>query len=296
MGKISVAGNSKKERDDVVGLVTPRKDKKVFKDKDVETQQDSNQPPSPTPKRPLNKAKSGCCCRVCLFTLGVFVVLIIFGALATLLDYQQGHGHLADHTARMSKELKGKSDYIVEVFYQTPKNLDRLLNGIWSEGNDTAVQRESKLFKNDSESKNGRNPEYAKEGNNDEDAVVGFQGVGQFFAGILYDVGSIFVAEFNDTERVNETEQGQEDQFQIDDDTGVVESKELEQNDDILSEAFIRNAHGDVFESTTEKEFDIEEAAEESDEMYPDEYTIKPGSRPSKKEEFIGASRNKHVH
>ena len=286
MGKISIARNSTKERDDVVGLVTPRKDKKVFKDKDVETRQHSDQPPSPTPKRPLNKAKSGCCCRVCLFSLGVLIVLIMFAAFACFLDYQQGHGHLADHTARMSKELKDKSAYIVEVFYQTPKNLDGLLNGSLSKGNDSSIQNGSELFENDSESKNWSKPvdANAKAGYHEEDAVVGFGGVGQFFAGILYDVGSIFAAEFNDTERV------QDDQFKADD-TGVVESKVLEQNDDVvLSEAFDSNAH----EPMTEKEFDIEE--EESEEMYLDEYTVKPGSSPSNKKEFIGASRNKHTH
>jgi len=295
MGKISVAGNSKKERDDVVGLVTPQKDKKELKDKDVETQQHSDQPPSPTPKRPLNKVKSGCCCRVCLFSLGVFIVLVIFGALAGFLVYQQGHGHLADHAARMSKELKDKSAYIVEVFYQTPKNLDGLLNGILSKGNDSSIQN-GNVFKNDSESKNGSKPVDAKAGNHEEDAVVGFQGVGQFFAGILYDVGSIFAAEFNNTERVNDTERLQEDQFKTDDETGVVESKVLEQNDDVvLSEAFDSNVHGgDVFEPMTEKEFDIEE--EESEEVYLEEYTEKPGSSPSYEEEFIGASRNKHAH
>jgi len=173
--------------------------------------------------------------------------------------------------------------------------LDGLLNGILSKGNDSSIQNGS-VFKNDSESKNGSKPVDAKAGNHEEDAVVGFQGVGQFFAGILYDVGSIFAAEFNNTERVNDTERLQEDQFKTDDETGVVESKVLEQNDDVvLSEAFDSNVHGgDMFEPMTEKEFDIEE--EESEEVYLEEYTEKPGSSPSYKEEFIGASRNKHAH
>jgi len=283
MGKISIAGNSKKEREDVVGLVTPQKDKKTQKDRDEETQHGPNQPPSPTPRRPLNKAKGGCCCRVCLFTLGVFVVTILFAAFACFLDYQQGHGHLADQTSRMSKELKDKSEYIVEVFYQTPKNLDRLINGIWKKGNNSEIRMENEtLHQDDSKVNNGSNPGVKKENHEGEDDII-FPDIGQFFAGLLYDVGSIFAAEFNESERVNVSVNADTD------DPRTVDNDEV-----FLSEEIVGNAPGlNVLEFTTEKTIDWEEAFEDNEEIYVDEYSANPVSR---KEEFLNDTSDKHFH
>jgi len=284
MGKISVSANSKKEREDVVGLVTPQKEKKTQKDS---TQHSLNQPPSPTPRRPLNKAKGGCCCRVCLFTLGVFVVTILFAAFACFLDYQQGHGHMADQTSRMSKEFKDKSKYIVEVFYQTPKNLDRLIKGILKKdnnseirmGNETLQQGDSKVF-------NGSNPGDEKENHEGEDDI-GFPDIGQFFAGLLYDVGSIFAAELNESEQVEVPVNA--DMY----DPRTVDKEESEDNDVFLSEEIVGNVPGlNGLESTTEKTVDWEEAFEDNEE-YIDEYTASPVSR---KEEFLNVTSDKHYH
>jgi len=289
MGKISVAANAKKEREDVVGLVTPQKDKKTRKDRDRDTQHSLNQPPSPTPRRPLNKAKGGCCCRVCLFIMGIFVVTILFAAFACLLDYQQGHGHMADQTSRMSKEFKDKSKYIVEVFYQTPKNLDRLIKGILKKdnnseirmGNETIQQGDLKVF-------NGSNPGDEKE-NHEGEEVIGFPDIGLFFAGLLYDVGSIFAAEINESEQVEVPVNAE-----MHDPRTVVE-EELEDNDEVfLSEGIVGNVPDlNGFEFTTEKTIDWEEAFEDDEEIYIDEYSANPVSR---KEEFINATSDKHYH
>jgi len=289
MGKISVAANSKKEREDVVGLVTPQKEKKTHKDRERETQHSLNQPPSPTPRRPLNKAKGGCCCRVCLFTLGVFVVTILFAAFACFLDYQQGHGHLADQTSRMSKELKEKSKYIVEVFYQTPENLDRLIKGIMKKDNSSEIRMENETFHpDDSKVFNGSNPGDKKENHEGEDDL-GFPDIGQFFAGLLYDVGSIFAAEINESEQVEVPVNAE-----MHDPRTVVE-EELEDNDEVfLSEGIVGNVPGlNGFEFTTEKTIDWEEAFEDNEEIYIDEYSANPVSR---KEEFFNATSDKHYH
>jgi len=287
MGKISVAGNSKKdkkEREDVVGLVTPQKDRKTHMNRDVETQHRPNHPPSPTPKRPLNKAKGGCCCRVCLFTLGVLVVMIVFAAFACFLDYHQGHGHLADQTSRVTKEFKDKSKHIVEVFYQTPDNFGRFLNGFWRKGNDSDIREENKS-KADMERNDGSSPVDVLE----ENHSGGFQDFGQFFAGLLYDVGSIFAAELNDTKRV---------EISVDpdnDDSRTADEKILQQNDEvILSDGVDKITSGrDVLVFPTEKEKEIEDD-KDNDEIYIDEYSVNPGV--STKEEFFEATRNKHDH
>jgi len=289
MGKISVAANSKKEREDVVGLVTPQKDKKTHKDRDRETQHSLNQPPSPTPRRPLNKAKGGCCCRVCLFTLGVFVVTILFAAFACFLDYQQGHGHLADQTSRMSKDIKDKSKYIVEVFYQTPKNLDRLIKEIWKEGNISEILMENEtLHQGESKVLNGSDPGDKNEIHEGKDDI-GFPDIGQFFAGLLYDVGSIFAAELNESEQVEVPENADMYVPRTDD------KEVLEDNDEVfLSEGIVGNVPGlNGFEFSTEKTIDWEEAFEDNEEIYIDEYSANPVSR---KEEFINATSDKHYH
>jgi len=288
MGKISVAANSKKEREDVVGLVTPQKEKKTHKDRDRETQHSLNQPPSPTPRRPLNKAKGGCCCRVCLFTLGVFVVTILFAAFACFLDYQQGHGHLADQTSRMSKELKDKSKYIVEVFYQTPKNLDRLMKGILKKDNNSEIRMENEtLHQDDSKVFNGSNPGDKNENHEGEDEI-GFPDIGQFFAGLLYDVGSIFAAELNESEQVEVPVNA--NMY----DPRTVDREELEDNEEVfLSEEIVGNVPDlNGFEFTTEKTINWEEAFEDNEEIYIDEYSANSVSR---KEEFLNAtSSDKH--
>jgi len=288
MGKISVAANSKKEREDVVGLVTPQKEKKTHKDRDRETQHGPNQPPSPTPRRPLNKAKGGCCCRVCLFTLGVFVVTILFAAFACFLDYQQGHGHLADQTSRMSKELKDKSKYIVEVFYQTPKNLDSLIKEIWKEGNNSDIRMGNETpHQDNSKVLNGSNPGDKKENHEGEDDI-GFPDIGQFFAGLLYDVGSIFAPELNKSERVEVPVNA--DMY----DPRTVDKEELEDNDVFLSEGIVGEVPGlNGFEFTTERTIDWEEAFEDNEEIYIDEYIANPVSS---KEDFLNATSDKHYH
>jgi len=289
MGKISVAANSKKEREDVVGLVTPQKEKKTHKNRDRDTQHGINQPPSPTPRRPLNKAKGGCCCRVCLFTLGVFVVTILFAAFACFLDYQQGHGHLADQTSRMSKDLKDKGKYIVEVFYQTPKNLDILIKGILKKENNSEIRMENEtLQQGDSKVFNGSNSAN-KKGNHEGEDDIGFPDIGQFFAGLLYDVGSIFAAELNESEQVEVPVIA--DMY----DPRTVDKEELEDNDEVfLSEGIVGNVPGlNGFEFTTEKTIDWEEAFEDNEEIYIDEYSANPVSR---KEEFINATSDKHYH
>jgi len=291
MGKISVAGNSKKEREDVVGLVTPRKDQKTHKNRDKDTQHGLNQPPSPTPKRPLNKAKGGCCCRVCLFTLGVVVVTILFAAFACFLDYQQGHGHLVDQTSRMSKELKDKSKYIVEVFYQTPQNLDRLIKGILKKGNTSEIRMGNEtLHKEDSKVNIGSTIPGDKKENHEVEDDIGFSDIGQFFAGLMYDVGSIFAAELNESERVEVPVNADIDYPR------TVEQEELEEKDEVFvsEEGIVGNdLNLNVFEFTTEKPIDWEEVFEDHEEMYIEEHSVKPVPR---KEEFLDATSDKHDH
>merc|ERR1719431_2541064 len=259
--------------------------------RDKDTQRGLNQPPSPTPKRPLNKAKGGCCCRVCLFILGILVVTILFAAFACFLDYQQGHGHLVDQTSRMSKELKDKSKYVVEVFYQTPQNLDldRLIKGILKKGNTSEMRMGNEtLHKDDSKVNNGSNPGDKKENHEVEDDI-GFSDIGQFFAGLMYDVGSIFAAQLNESERVEVPVNADLD------DPRTVNKEELEVNDKVfLSEGIVGNDLDlNVFEFTTEKPIDWEEVFEDNGEMYIEEHSVKLVPR---KEEFLDVTSDKHDH
>merc|ERR1719431_1239057 len=259
--------------------------------RDKDTQRGLNQPPSPTPKRPLNKAKGGCCCRVCLFTLGVVVITILFAAFACFLDYQQGHGHLVDQTSRMSKELKDKSKYIVEVFYQTPQNLDRLIKGILKKGNTSEIRMGNEtLYKDDSKVNIGSTIPGDKKENHEVEDDIGFSDIGQFFAGLMYDVGSIFAAELNESERVEVPVNADIDYPRITDKEG------LEKNDEVfLSEEGIvgNDLNLNVFEFTTEKPIDWEEVFEDHEEMYIEEHSVKPLPR---KEEFLDATSDKHNH
>ena len=124
MGKISLPAKSKKA-DDVEGLIMPSENSPTPK----KTAGKVSQHPSPTPKH-LTKTKAGCCRRACLFSLGLLVVLVLFVSTACLVDYQKGN--LATHTSQLPKEVKefprqvGK--YVVEVLYQTPKDLHRIFN------------------------------------------------------------------------------------------------------------------------------------------------------------------------
>ena len=83
MGKISLNVKSK-EADDIEGLM---KHLENSPSPTKTAQDDVSQHPSPTPKHPLTRTKAGCCRRVCLFSLGVLVVLILFVSTACLVDY-----------------------------------------------------------------------------------------------------------------------------------------------------------------------------------------------------------------
>ena len=135
MGKISLPAKSKKA-DDVEGLIMPSENSPTPK----KTAGKVSQHLSPTPKH-LTKTKAGCCRRACLFSLGLLVVLVLFVSTACLVDYQKGN--LATHTSQLPKEVKefprqvGK--YVVEVLYQTPKDLHRIFNVAlnWTRKNDS---------------------------------------------------------------------------------------------------------------------------------------------------------------
>jgi len=183
MGKISVTA-AKTKKDDVVGLITPVKNKPGKNDSLYS--EVVQKPPSPTPKRPLTTKKSGCCCRLCLFSLGVIVVILLCGAVACFIDYQQGT--LDAHAIKMQEDLKETGKYVVEILYQTPKDLHRIFDESlnWTKTNtDTKLENENDFFKN-------------HEGNalsydgNDEGIEDGSQGVTQFFVDILNDVTSVF--------------------------------------------------------------------------------------------------------
>jgi len=185
MGKISVTA-AKTKKDDVVGLITPIKSKPGINARNAESVQ---QPPSPTPKRPLTTKKSGCCCRFCLFSLGIFVVLFLCAAVACFIDYQQGT--LNAHAIKMQKELKETGKYVVEVLYQTPKDLHRIFDGSlnWTKKNiNPKTEGKNKVFKNDDDEEvNAHNDD-----GNDDGVEDGLQGVAQFFVDILNDVTSVF--------------------------------------------------------------------------------------------------------
>jgi len=202
MGKITLAAKPKKA-DDVEGLVTPSENSPP----PSKTAPAVTQHPSPTPKHPLTKTKAGCCRRACLFSLGVLVVLILFVSTACLVDYQQGN--LATHTSQLPKEVRefprqvGK--YMVEVLYQTPKDLHRLFDEAL---NWTRRKNGSELSKNNLESqklvlkdevlldhiKEEELSNFSEEGADDIIVEDGLEGVAQFFFGIFKDVASMFEA------------------------------------------------------------------------------------------------------
>jgi len=191
MGKISVTA-AKTKKDDVVGLITPVKSKPGKND--PLNSEAVQQPPSPTPKRPLATKKSGCCCRLCLFSLGVIVVILLCGAVACFIDYQQGT--LDAHAIKMQKDLKETGKYVVEILYQTPKDLHRIFDESlnWTKTN-TDTKNENEIFKNHEGSARSYD-------GNDAGVEDGFQGVTQFFVDILNDVTSVFQSisgEANDT-------------------------------------------------------------------------------------------------
>ena len=201
MGKISLNVKSKKA-DDVKGLMKHRENSPS----PTKTATVVSQHPSPTPKHPLTETKAGCCRRACLFSLGMLVVLILFVSTACLVDYQQGN--LATHTSQLPKEVKefprqvGK--YVVEVLYQTPKDLHRIFNVAlnWTRKNDSgptskiiigsqrlAIKDEILLDQTE-----GELSSLYEEGKDDTVVVDGLEGVAQFFVGILNDVASMFAA------------------------------------------------------------------------------------------------------
>ena len=223
MGKIALPAKSKKA-DDVVGLLKPREDSLT----PTKKAPDVLQHPSPTPKHPLTKTKAGCCRRAWLFSLGVMVVLILFVSTACLVDYQQGN--LATHTSQLPKEVRefprqvGK--YVVEVLYQTPKDLHRIFDMAlnWTRKNESARPRKKdrspKFALNDEDlheivldqskediESSVPNGELPKEGNDDTVVDDGLGEVAQFFVGIWKDVAGMFEAsneeELTDVEVTN---------------------------------------------------------------------------------------------
>jgi len=186
MGKISVTA-AKTKKDDVVGLITPIKSKPG--NNAPRNSEPAQQPPSPTPKRPLTAKKSGCCCRLCLFSLGIFVVLLMCAAVACFIDYQQGN--LEAHAIKMQDDLKETGKYVVEVLYQTPKDLHRIFDGSlnWTKKNtDTQHDIKNEVFKNDDDQEGNA----LTDDGNDDGVEGGLQGVTQFLVGILNDVTSVF--------------------------------------------------------------------------------------------------------
>merc|ERR1719233_1462199 len=178
--------------------------------------------------------------------------------------------------------------YIVEVFYQTPKNLDKLIKGILKK-DDSEIRMEDETFHHDdSKVFNGSNPG-VKKGNHEGEDDIGFPDIGQFFAGLLYDVGSIFAAEINESEQVEVPVNAE-----MHDPRRTVDREELEDNEEVfLSEEIVGNVPDlNGFEFTTEKTINWEEAFEDNEEIYIDEYSANSVSR---KEEFLNAtSSDKH--
>merc|ERR1719318_198311 len=173
----------------------------------------------PAPKHPLTKTKAGCCRRACLFSLGVMVVLILFMSTACLVDYQQGN--LATHTSQLPKEVrefpKQVGKYVVEVIYQTPKDLHKIFNKAlnWTRKDESDRPRKNnhrspKFVLNDEvmheivldQSKEDIESSVPNEElpglheNDNDDTVVdeGLEEVTQFFVGIWKDVTSMFEA------------------------------------------------------------------------------------------------------
>merc|ERR1719318_2113957 len=173
----------------------------------------------PTPKHPLTKTKAGCCRRACLFSLGVMVVLILFMSTACLVDYQQGN--LATHTSQLPKEVrefpKQVGKYVVEVIYQTPKDLHKIFNKAfnWTRKDESDRPRKNNhrspkfvlneevmheivldQSKEDTESSVSIEelPVLHEKDNDDTEVDEGLEEVTQFFVGIWKDVTSMFEA------------------------------------------------------------------------------------------------------
>merc|ERR1711970_243116 len=141
-------------------------------------------------------------------------------------------------------------------------------------GNETLYMDDSKV--------NGSNPYPGdKKENHEVEDDIGFSDIGQFFAGLMYDVGSIFAAELNESERVEVPVNADIDYPR------TVDKEELEEKDEVfLSEEGIvgNDLNLNVFEFTTEKPIDWEEVFEDNGEMYIEEHSVKPVPR---KEEFL---------
>jgi len=278
MGKITVNANPKKEREDVVGLVTPRKDKEP----PVTNPEPHNQQPlSPTPNHPVNRTKSGCYCRIFLLFVSIFVVFILFAVIAYFIDYQQGNITI---NSKMSKELKDKSKYMVDVLFQTPNDLQRLFekgklyieNG--SKVNDTLQSNYS--------GENDVNQTMIDRENLDGDVLFGLQEIGQFVAGIVYDFGNIFVSGIEDqlddaTNSINKDSYSTNDIEVVEEDNDAIHS----------SEQFGRNRN--LLESTHEDD-DREEEEETIEEVFADEAGRKLPT--SYKDEFLVNASLKHAH
>eukprot|EP00092_Neocalanus_flemingeri_P037518 GFUD01040852.1.p1 GENE.GFUD01040852.1~~GFUD01040852.1.p1 ORF type:complete len:337 (+),score=101.80 GFUD01040852.1:51-1061(+) len=130
MGKISVSGKTKKP-DDVIGLIKPDTNHTTpVKSKDTIATPKRTQL-SPTPRQPIPSTSYGPLRRCFLFSLGVFVVLVLFLSTACLVDYQQGN--LAAHTSQLPRELREfpreAGQYLVGLLYEAPNDLQRVFNG-----------------------------------------------------------------------------------------------------------------------------------------------------------------------
>ena len=179
MGKISLASKTKKAKD-VEGLIKPQDDDELTPTKNT-SEEEVGQAPSPTPKNPLSKTKSGCCRKACLFSLGLFVVMTLFASTAILLDYQQGN--LAAHTSQLPREMRefpvqaGK--YVVAMLYQTPKDLHRIFDGAlnWTKKNESKLVNKDDVLVDEKsrETPEKEQPSLFVEGNDDVvvDDIVG---------------------------------------------------------------------------------------------------------------------------
>jgi len=280
MGKITVTGNPKKEREDVVGLVTPRKDKKPPA---TNPEPQHQQPPSPTPNHPVNRTKLGCCCRIFLLFVSIFVVFILFAVIACFIDYQQGN--ITIHSTKVSKELKDKSKYMIEVLFQTPSDLQRLF-----EKGRLYIENGSKVNEtlptNNSGVNNNNNKTMGDRENIDGDVLFGLQELRQFVAGVVYDFGNIFVSEI----------ENQLDDFpnSSNKDSYSTINTELVEDDDVIlpSEQFGKN--GDLLESNLKDDDREEEAIETIEEVFTDE-TGKTLAT-SYKDEFLDEASLEHTH
>eukprot|EP00092_Neocalanus_flemingeri_P107252 GFUD01137661.1.p1 GENE.GFUD01137661.1~~GFUD01137661.1.p1 ORF type:complete len:312 (-),score=86.34 GFUD01137661.1:25-960(-) len=130
MGKISVSGKTKKP-DDVIGLIKPDTNHITPVKKKVTIATPKRTQLSPTPRQPIPSTSHGPLRRCFLFSLGVFVVFVLFLSTACLVDYQQGN--LAAHTSQLPRELREfpreAGQYLVGLLYETPKGMERVFNG-----------------------------------------------------------------------------------------------------------------------------------------------------------------------